>query len=628
MERGEPSLKPEWLLRGVATPTVSATGLRPGTSPRADDQDRGGSPRNRSSGRDRERSSQQSSSRRGSGPSVSRRHDRDGTLKSRGYASFGRSNRDRACEKDSDFLDRESKLGLPDDPLRDGFGSFSSCRPESDRLNRIRPKLDTLNRAAGVSLDNVNLSSKDTGGISFEREFPHLSSEDNGKQDMGRVPSPGISSPIQSIPLVSAPDGWNSVLAEVPGLSEQSNNHVSSALSRPGSSRQLDVTNCGSALSMAETVMQTPSKLSCTPQLSIDAQKIEERTLRQCTLRPLTPSSNKISVLSLSDKLKIKGARAGDSDGPVKAAQQLLGQPSNTSVRAPVKSELVKPSQSGSFQVLTREQNGAANTAKDCTSDPMSPVLGRSISVEPLKKPIANQKLKGATNGLPLHLQHGSSSERKASAKDKHKFFELLRSKSLNGSRYGIESSSSLIDEQKNPSLDLSLFNSGIKCIETGSSSCEDTNSCDGSQRHLSDNEGVKSQSEPRDILYEGLREIVADNKYANSSSDIADADDVSMMPQADKVQATLSVIPTDKNDTSVNSDFSYAETNLSVEPIVPWEEEPYPTEDVPSPEEMAFLKSLGWKEDEIVPPLKQEEIADCLRHNLRLQQKLEECRG
>jgi hypothetical protein len=172
------------------------------------------------------------------------------------------------CEKDSDIRDWESWPGLPDDPLRDGFGSFSSCRPESDRLNRIRPKLDTLNRAAGVSLDNVNLSSKDTGGISFEREFPHLSSEDNnGKHDIGRVPSPGISTPIQSIPLVSAPDGWNSVLAEVPGLSEPSNNHVSSALSRPDSSSQLEVTNCGSPLSMAETVMQTPFKNSSTPQV-------------------------------------------------------------------------------------------------------------------------------------------------------------------------------------------------------------------------------------------------------------------------------------------------------------------------------------------------------------------------
>uniref|UniRef100_A0ACD5UXJ3 Uncharacterized protein n=1 Tax=Avena sativa TaxID=4498 RepID=A0ACD5UXJ3_AVESA len=517
MDRGEPSLKPEWLVRGVATPTVATTGLRPGTSPRADDQDRGASSRNQSSGHDRERNSQQTSSRRGSGPSVSRRLDRDGTVKSRGYASFGRSNRDRGCVRDSEFSDRESRLSLPDDPLHDGFGSFSSCRPESDRLNRIRPKLDTLTRAAGVNSNNGNLSRKDAGDISFEREFPHLSAEDNnGKHDMGRVPSPGISTPIQSIPLVTAPEGWNSVLAEVPGLSEPSSNHVSSALSRAGSSRQLEVSNCGTALSMAETVMQTPLQISTTPQLSIDAQKIEERNMRQCILRPLTPSSNKITV---------------------------------------------------------------------CTC-------------------------------------------RKSIAKDKHKFFELLRSKSLNGSSTGIESSSSLVDEQKNSSLDLSLFNAGIKCIETGSNSREDANYCDGSQLHLSDNEKMKPFLEPRDFFTEGLHGFAADSEEAISSSDFGDAKDVAMMPRADKAEAAVTIIPADINDGSTKLDSSYDDARLFFQPIVAREEEPYPSEDEPSPEEMAFLKSLGWKEDEIVPPLKQEEIADCLRHNVRLQQKLEECRG
>ncbi|XP_047064076.1 uncharacterized protein LOC124671790 [Lolium rigidum] len=629
MDLGEPSLKPEWLVRGIATPTVATTGLRPGTSPRADDQDRGASSRNRSSGRDRERSSQQASSRRGSGPSVSRRLDRDGTVKSRGYASFGRSNRERGCEKDSDFRDRESRLGLPDDSLHDGFGSFSSCRPESNRLNRVRPKLDTLTRAAGVSLDNGNLSRKDAGGISFEREFPNLSSEENnGKHDMGRVPSPGISTPIQSILLATAHDGWNSVLAEVPGLSEASNNYVSSALSHAGSSRQLEVLNCGTTLSMAETVMQTPLQISTTPELLIDAQKIEERTMRQCVLRPLTPSSNKISVSSLSDKFKIKGARAGDSNCAIKTASQLSAQPSSNSVRTPVKSELVRPSQSGCFQVLTREQNGAGNTAKNCASNPVSPILGRSSSVEPLKKSIVSQKLKGVTNGLPMHLQPGPFGERKSIAKDKHKFFELLRSKSLNGSSTGIESSSSLIDEQKNPSLDLSLFNGGIKCTEPGSKSCEDSNSCDGSQQHLSDNDEIKPSLEPRDVFYEGLHGVDADNAEPNSSSDLGDVKDVSVVPQADKTEATVSIMPTDMNCGSTKSDSSYDNARLLFEPIVAMEVEQYPSEDEPSPEEMAFLKSLGWKEDEIVPPLKQEEIADCLRHNVRLQQKLEECRG
>lgn len=155
----------------------------------------------------------------------------------------------------------------PDDPLRDGFESFSSCRSEKDRLNRTRSKVAISNRAVGVSLDNGNVSKKDNGVISFEREFPHLGSEDkNGKQDIGRVPSPGISTPIQNIPMVVS-DGWNSVLAEVPMQGDPNINSVSSSSSPAGSSKQIEVSNAGSVLSMAETVMQSPLKISTTPQV-------------------------------------------------------------------------------------------------------------------------------------------------------------------------------------------------------------------------------------------------------------------------------------------------------------------------------------------------------------------------
>ncbi|KAL5216880.1 hypothetical protein ABZP36_008281 [Zizania latifolia] len=586
------------------------------------------SSRNQSSGHERERSSQQSISRRSSISIGPRRHDRDGTTKSRGYASFGRSNRDRGCEKDSDSRNWESRLGPPDDPLYDGFKLFSPCRPERDRLSHTRLKVDTLNQAVGESLDNGvgSVSRKVTGGISFEREFPHLGNEDkNGKQDIGRVPSPGISTPIQSIPLGTVLDGRNSVLAEVPILSGPTNCPVSSSLLRPGSSKQMDALSYGTALSMAETVMQAPLKISTTPQLLIDTHKFEERTMKQCILRPLTPSSNKISVSSSSDKLKSKGARAGDSNGPVKGAQQLPIQLSSSFIRTPVKHELVKPSQSGSFQVLSREQNGIVNTAKDSTSNPASPVFGQSSSVEPMKKPIASQKLKSVANGFPLQLQ-GSFGERKSSAKDKHKFFELLRSKSLNGSCTSTVSSSTLLDEQQSSCLD--LFNSGVKCMEHGSSSCEEANSCEGSQQHLSDNEEVNPLWEHHDVFDEGMQEILSDNRDFNTSSELADTEELYMKPHANNAVSALSTIPAEIDDGSIGSNSSDDEAVLLFESIGTGEEEPYPAQDRPSPEEMAFLISLGWKEDEIVPPLKQEEIADCLRHNVRLQQKLEECRG
>ncbi|KAJ1271231.1 hypothetical protein BS78_06G113100 [Paspalum vaginatum] len=642
MERAEPSLKPEWLLRPT---TVSATSLRPATSPRADDQGRGASSRIRSSGRDRDRSSQQSSSRRGSGSSGSRRNDRDGAGKSKGYSSFGRPNRERVQEKDPDFRDRESRLVQQEDPLRDGFESFSSCRSEKDRLNRTRSKVSVSNRAVGVSLDNGNASKKDNSSVSFEREFPHLGSEDkNGKQDIGRVPSPGISTPIQNIPLVAVPDGWNSVLAEVPILGDPNINSVSSSSLLTGSSKHIEVSNSGSVLSMAETVMQSPQKTSTTPQLSIDAQKIEERTMRQCILRPLTPSSNKISNAvqasnSLDKLLKSKGARVGESNGPIKIAPQLSIQPSSSSVRTPVKTELVKPSQSGSLQVLSREHNGTVNTAaKDNANNPLSPILGRSSSMEPMRKSVVNPKLMVGTNGRSLHPMQGPLGDRKASAKDKLKFFELLRSKSANGSSAAIESPSSLIDDQQNSCLDLPF-----KFVENGSSSCEEANSCEGSQRHLSDNEEIIPPSESHDVLDEGSLGIEADDRDASSSSVLADTDDVaSKMPQPDNVEDIQPIISAYENDVSMMPNSVDNEANLSLEEAYPShefeyigaaEEKPYPAQEFESigaggEEELNLLRSMGWDENEVVQPLQQEEIADCLRQNVRLQQKLQECRG
>lgn len=335
------------------------------------------------------------------------------------------------------------------------------------------------------------------------------------------------------------------------------------------------------------------------------------------------------------DKLKPKALRAGETNVPVKVAPQLSVQPSSSSVRTPVKTELVKPSQSGSLQVLSREQNGTVNTAKDI-NNPVSPI-GRSSSMEPMRKP-ANQKLKVVSNGLPLHILQGSFGERKASAKDKHKFFELLRSKSVNGSSTAIESPSSLIDDQQNPCLDLSLYNSGVKFLENGSSSCEEANSCEGSQQHLSDNEEVILPSESCDVLDEGSLGILVDNKGANSSSAIADTEDVTSKKPQSGIPANVDGVSMISN--SVNNEaklpFGTAEGEESypaqelghigageeeayaaeeVEHMGAGEEGLYFAQDEPSPEELAFLRSLGWDENEVVPPLQQEEIADCVSY-------------
>jgi hypothetical protein len=318
------------------------------------------------------------------------------------------------------------------------------------------------------------------------------------------------------------------------------------------------------------------------------------------------------------DKFKSKGARVGDSNGPMKVAPQLTLQPSSSSIRTPVKTELVKPSQSGSLQVLTREQNGTVNTAsKDSTSNPVSPVLGRSSSMEPMRKSVVIPKLNFGINGHSLHLLQGSFGDRKASAKGKQVFFQTLRSKSANGSNSATESPSSLVDDHQN---------SCPEFVENGSSSCEEANSCEGSQQHLSDTEEIIPPSESHDVLDEGSLGIQVNDRDACSSPVFAGTEDLSSKkpPQPDNVE---DVLPVNINDSSMISNSVDNETDLPLEETHPAHEfehteegeaQSCPAQEFESigaggEEELNLLRSMGWDENEVVQPLQQEEIADCV---------------
>ncbi|XP_006647401.1 uncharacterized protein LOC102700496 [Oryza brachyantha] len=600
MEQDLPALKPQWLMQGQVT-TTGATNLWTvaSTRPGPDNQGRGGSSKNHSSGHSRDQNSRASSS-RVSGSNGPRKHDRDGMGKSRGYASFGR-NREREREKDFDSRDRESRSVTTE---RDGFASFSTCRPERDRLNRSRPKTDTWNKGV-VSPKNCNTSRSNTGGVSFEREFPQLSFEDkNGRQDISRVPSPSITSPIQRIPPVAAPDRWNSVLADVPVSSEPKKNFVVSSVSRPAPSKQPEAApSSGTSLSMAETVMQLPLRISVGPQVSTEAQKIEEITLRQNTLRPMTSPAIKSSITSSS---KTKGARNGDSSGPSKATHQSLIPSTNGSARAPVKTDLSKLSQPGSFKILTREQKCATNTAKDCPDNPMSPPPAPIASVEPLKKPCVSQKLKVAPHDIPLSPLQGAYVDKKLNPRDKHKFFESLRTKSSNGANSTVESGCPLLSSVAD-----------VKCVGNGKCSCEESNSSDGSQRHLSDNENNSSLEHTADGVSHNLL-----LERSNSSCEPADRGAEFRVFLSNNTEGSSSSAAADSDDGYKRSHSGSEEASSSSEATELGDDE-HPAEDSLPADFVAFMISLGWEKDKVVEPLGLEEIAVTVRANEELEQKL-----
>uniref|UniRef100_A0A0E0NGK5 Uncharacterized protein n=1 Tax=Oryza rufipogon TaxID=4529 RepID=A0A0E0NGK5_ORYRU len=620
MEQDLPALKPQWLVQGQVT-TTGAANLWTVASPRPgpDNQGRGGSSRNHSSsGHHRDQNSRTSSSRISSNGPRKHDRDRDGMGKSRGYASFGR-NREREREKEFDSRDRESRS-----ITADGFGSFSTCRPERDRLNRSRSRTDSWNKGV-VSPNNCNTSRNNTGtGGSFEREFPQLPFDDK-RQDINRVPSPA--SPIQR---TVAPDRWNSLLADVPGSSEPKKNLGVSSVLRPAPSKQPEAApNSGISLSMAETVMQVP--LSVGPQLSMEAQKMEEISLRQNTLRPMTSPAIKSSVTNSS---KTKGVRNGDPSGPIKAHQSLIPS-TNGSARAPVKTDLSKVSQAGNLKILTREQNCTIHTAKDCPDNPMSPPPAPVASVEPLKKPCVSQKLKVATHDIPLSILQSAYVDKKLNARDKHRFFESLRIKSSNGSsstaESGCPSPSSVADVKQDSCLnvgkdvslyhsgkDISLYHSGTKCMGNGKCSCEEANSSDGSQRHLSDNENNSSLDHTAD----GVSQNLLVESRSISSSEPSDRRDEFRVFLSNNTEGSSSSAPADSDDGYKRSQSGSEEASSSSETTEPGDEE-HPAEDSLPADFVAFMISLGWEKDKKVEPLGLEEIAVTVRANEELEQKL-----
>lgn len=661
MDQDTPTLKPGWMQHDKA---AGAPNIWTIASSHSDYQAAGGSSRSHSSEHYRNHGSQQSSSRRSSGSNGSRQPDRDAIGKSRDYFNFGKS-KDRDRQRDFDSRDWESRSA---GAVRDDFKSFSTCKSERDRMNHARSKADTWSKASGstsrnnavssstgtvvnsvrnaalgtsisnasvrtsvrnTSISNAVSNASNAASITFEREFPQLSSEDkNGRQGISKIPSAGISTSIQNVPLVSS-DGWSSMLADLPLLSDPKKSLATSSLLHIAPSKQTEVVpNTGTALSMAETVMQAPLRISIGPELSTEAQKIEERTLKQLTLRPITPPASKSSALS---SLKIKGTRLGDHPtGPSKTSQLLKIQSANTSSRAPVKADVSKLSQPGSFQVLSREQNGTAHTAKDCPVKPVSPPTPLA-SLETQKKTVASQKLKFGTNESLLPLQ-GSSRDRKSNARDKVRFFEMLRTKSSNGSSTAFEpgsqpSPSSLVDVKQDSSLNLGndfpVFCSEIKCTEHRRCFCEEANSSDGSQRHLSDTEEhiaslklsvmggmpqqplverreANSSSEPADTGDEGFQSFLSDSAEVSLSSTLADSDDGWNRSQSGNEEASSL-----SEDTESDDDFHPADI---------------------SPEDKRFMMLLGWKEDEIVQvtPLDFDEIADTVKGCEELKKKLQ----
>ncbi|KAI3774519.1 hypothetical protein L1987_49077 [Smallanthus sonchifolius] len=493
MERSEPTFVPEWLKSsGNLSTTSSLHSDEQGVSKTAknkslvniSDNDLG-----RPSGSERTTSS------------YFRRSSSNGSPHLRSYGSFDRySDKEKSENRHRDYSD----------PL----GSILPSRFEKEGLRRSHSSVSTKHGeswprklvADSTSFNKASHSHKNGGALrsgggsgggigcvktAFERDFPSLGAEEKqSDSEIGRVPSPGLSSAIQSLPIgnsaVIGGDGWTSALAEVPVLvgSNGSNTSVVQPVQPTSISATTSMTT---GRNMAETLAQGPPRSQTAPQLSVGNQRLEELAVKQSRqLIPMTPSMPKVLALNSSDKPKPKVALVQPQ------SSHLVNSPRPVST----KFDSTKTSTVGKLHVLkpSRERNGGTAIAKDT----LSPTAGGKLPNSSLAVP----SVVGPPGAIPERKPGVVTLDKRPSsqAQSRNDFFNLMRKKSMTPTTP--DNTGSSISASDTPGEAVTEGVSGG--VQQSNSESNHDSACNGDADVASESSSnnVKNNSNPDAILY------------------------------------------------------------------------------------------------------------------------------
>ncbi|KAL1557789.1 hypothetical protein AAHA92_08330 [Salvia divinorum] len=425
MEKSEPTFVPEWLKSAGSQNGASSVS-------NSDDQTSLKLARNKSivnsNGRnfgrsfssDRATSSyfRQSSSSNGSGHLGS-------------HSSFGKQhNRDWERNK-YDFRDRENSImgdrwrrdssdrsgaTLLSKYERDGFRRSHSMVSGNNVGTWHRKAITDSSTTFGTKANGLLGRSSSITGVKktfIEKDFPSLAEERAVMPEIGRVPSPSLSSAIQSLPLGSSTvvsgEKWTSALAEVPDQVGSNSNGISPVQQAATPSSTFVALGSSTSLNMAEAVAQAPNRGQTTPSLSVETERLEELAIKQARqLIPVTPSTPKSLVWSSSDKQKHK-------------------------VVGPLKGDDLKASTVGKLHVLksVHEKNGTAPAMKDALGPTRSSKLVNSTLAAPA---VSGSTVTRCSTNNPVHARNPVVTvlEKKptSQAQSRNAFFNSMRKKS------------------------------------------------------------------------------------------------------------------------------------------------------------------------------------------------------
>ncbi|GFP93866.1 hypothetical protein PHJA_001530900 [Phtheirospermum japonicum] len=505
MERTEPTLVPEWLKN-------AGSSIGGGSTTQTDDHTASRVfARNKSfvnsNGHDFGRSS---SSERTTSSYFRRSSSSNSSGNSRSYSSFGRNQRDRDWDKDNtyDYRDQErSTKGERERRYRaDPPGNNTSASKfERDGLRRSHSmvsgkRVDTLPKNAVT--DSIDINGKNTNGMvnrvspvggvvskaAFERDFPSLGTEERAvTPEVGRVPSPGLSTAIQSLPGTSAlisGEKWTSALAEVPMLVGSNGTVLSSVQQTVPSSTAPRASGSTVSLNMAEAVVQGPSRAQTTPQLSVGTQRLEELVIKQSRqLIPVIPSMPKTLALNSSDKQKSKVVQPQHS---IPSSLPVTHSPRG----GPAKADVSKAPTVGKLHVLkpAREKNGFTPVVKDSlspTSDTKAANSPHAATRAPPNTAVPDRK------PVLTVLEKRPTSQ----ARSRNDFFNLMRKKSMTAPS---SSADSATFSDKNAELEVVPAADNSRAVEAPSEDRgEKAESCNGDAKKYVSNGKRHPSSDP-----------------------------------------------------------------------------------------------------------------------------------
>ncbi|CAH8384104.1 unnamed protein product [Eruca vesicaria subsp. sativa] len=424
MDKGEPSLVPEWLRSsGHASGGGSSNHLFISSFPHSDSASLPLNSRNKNSRGKSDVDSIRSPFLDRSSSTNSRRSSSNGSAK-HPYSSFSfnRSQRDKDRSRDKDRVDPwDLDTSMP---LR----NILTVR-DQDQLRRshsmvTRKQADHLSRGFSMGLKNGGSSSSYNGnGIrngpsmgnsflrtGFDKDFPSLGAEEkHDGQDVVRVSSPGLGSAVQSLPVSNSAliggEGWTSALAEVPNVIEK-------ACAGPLTSLKANVVGIGSStgLNMAEALVQAPARTLTPPQILNSSDKSKTKQMVRAGEICLAPSKNSQQPPSV-----LLGNVQSNSNGQIKSEKKLL---------------VLKPARETGVAAVKESRSPSSNLdSRPNSTQPMN--TAQSTQTATVRSTNSPKEPKGITS---FPMTSGQTIEKKLSltqTQSRHAFYSALKQKTI-----------------------------------------------------------------------------------------------------------------------------------------------------------------------------------------------------